>query len=463
MMDNSSNNEQKNSAASSVAAAAKTGKAIANIAKGAAHGGMYGAALAAAMSSKKWIIPVVALLLLPVILVAMLPSIIFGPPLTVDPENTEPSGIVSDEVLTQTILDMNDRISSVLSAGLDDTLARINADFITSGCDEKEINNPYGADIRFNANYLISLYCASKSDDVMSISVDDMISKLEASKGSLYSFTYSDSSRWEEVESDPEEAGEDADLEAEPPEPEYVEITTRTYTIAYSGEAYFGDEVFGVSDEQRDLAAQYAQNLSMLLQDGSYQVLSMSEFTDLGVSYEGIVFSDGETQVVYYNQMDERWKDLPYGTDDIGHYACGPTSMAIVVSSLTDEIVDPPHMAQWAYENGHWCSKSGSYHSVVPGAAEAWGLSCEPCSRDDPQKLVDALASGKLVVAIMGPGHFTRSGHFIVLRGVTSEGKILVADPYSYSRSAEEWDLSIFLDEASRYAANRSPFWIIGN
>ena len=91
------------------------------------------------------------------------------------------------------------------------------------------------------------------------------------------------------------------------------------------------------------------------------------------------------------------------------------------------------------------------------------GLSCEACSRDDPQKLVDALASGKLVVAIMGPGHFTRGGHFIVLRGVTSEGKILVADPVSYSRSDEEWDLSIFLEEASQYAANRSPFWIIGN
>ncbi len=462
MMD-SRNNGQKNSAASSVAAAAKTGKAIANIAKGAAHGGMYGAALAAASSSKKWLVPVLGVLLLPIILVAMLPSIIFGPPLTADPESTEPSGIVSDEVLTQTILDMNDRISGVLSEGLEDTLARIDEDFIASGRDEKEINNPYGADVRFNANYLISLYCASKSDDVMSISVDDMISKLKASKGSLYSFTYSDSSRMEEVENEPEEGDEETDPEAVPLEPEYVEVTTRTYTISYSGETYFGDEVFGISEEQRDLAAQYAQNLSMLLQDGSYQVLSMSEFTDLGVSYEGVVFSDGETQVVYYNQMDERWKDLPYGTDDIGHYACGPTSMAIVVSSLTDETVDPPHMAQWAYENGHWCSKSGSYHSVVPGAAEAWGLNCEPCSRDDPQKLVDALASGKLVVAIMGPGHFTRGGHFIVLRGVTAEGRILVADPVSYSRSETEWELSIFLDEASRYAVNRSPFWIIGN
>lgn len=461
----SRNQEQKQSAASTVASAAKTGKAISNIARGAAHGGMYGAALAAAVSSKKWLLPILALALIPIVLVALLPSIIFGTPLTTDPESTAPSGIVSDEVLTQTMMDLNDRISAALSVGLEDTLYRINEDFLSSGCDEKEVNNPYGSDVRFNANYLISLYCASKSEDVMSISVDDLIAKLEANKGKLYTITYSDSSRQEEVIPEPDESEEDSDpeAEAEPPEPEYITVTTRTYTISYNGEAFFGDEVFGVTDEQKNLAAQYAQNLSLLLHDGSYQVLSASEFTDLGVSYEGIVFTDGETQVVYYNQMDERWKDLPYGTDDIGHYACGPTSMAIVVSSLTDETVDPPHMAQWAYENGHWCSKSGSYHSVVPGAAEAWGLSCEPCSRDDPQKLVDALSSGKLVVAIMGPGHFTRSGHFIVLRGVTSEGKILVADPFSYSRSDEEWDLSIFLEEASRYAANRSPFWIISN
>ncbi len=90
------NNEQKSSAASTAAAAAKTGKAIANIAKGAAHGGLYGAALSAARSSKKWLVPVIALLFLPIVLVAMLPSIIFGSPLTTDPESTAPSGIVSD-------------------------------------------------------------------------------------------------------------------------------------------------------------------------------------------------------------------------------------------------------------------------------------------------------------------------------------------------------------------------------
>ena len=32
------------------------------------------------------------------------------------------------------------------------------------------------------------------------------------------------------------------------------------------------------------------------------------------------------------------------------------------------------------------------------------------------------------MILSMNPGHFTKSGHFIVLRGITSDGKILVND-----------------------------------
>ena len=97
-------------------------------------------------------------------------------------------------------------------------------------------------------------------------------------------------------------------------------------------------------------------------------------------------------------------------------------------------------MARWAYEHGYWCSKSGSYHTLIPGAAQAWGLSVEGCTASEPQRILDAMADGKLVVALMTKGHFTKSGHFIVLRGVQDE-KILVADPASYRRSQKVWDL----------------------
>ena len=455
--------QEKSSVESTVGGAAKTGKAIANIAKGAAVGGAHGAAVEAAKASKKWIAVIVALIALPIVIVAMLPSVIFGS-LLGDGTDT-PNGISDNAALIQNMTDINSGISMILSEGLTDVLDRIEADFAASGCDGKEINNPFGSDVVFNANAFVSQYCAYKDTDAASISQEDMEELLSANKGKLYSFTYTDEEREVTSESSFEdseaETSEDGSSEGETSETTYE--TIRVYTIAYNGEAYFADQVFHLSDAQKLLASQYAQNLTVLLGDGVYQGLSDTEFSAMGLSYDGVVFSDGSTQVVYYNQLDERWKYEPYGTDTIGGYACGPTSMSIVVSSLTSETVDPPHMAQWAYENGYWCSGSGSYHSLIPGAAEAWGLTVEGCTASEPQRIVDALTDGKLVVALMTKGHFTSSGHFIVLRGCTSGGKILVADPASYQRSEKSWDLAIILNEASKTAGAGGPFWIIGN
>ena len=180
-----------------------------------------------------------------------------------------------------------------------------------------------------------------------------------------------------------------------------------------------------------------------------------------GQSYEGVVFTDGGMEVMYYNQLDERWADVMYGTSStIGQGGCGTTSMAIVTSTLTGEAHDPVELARWSVANGHRCEGNGSYHSLIPAAAAAYGLSCG--KNLDAQGIVDALSSGKLVVVIMSKGHFTRGGHFIVLRGVTGEGKILVADPASYGRSEQEWDLSIIMDEANKAAGSGGPYWAIG-
>ena len=212
-----------------------------------------------------------------------------------------------------------------------------------------------------------------------------------------------------------------------------------------------GNEAGAVKDFQND----YGYNQTLGVHEKDYTEGS-------GKNYDGVTFADGQTKVVYFNQLDNRWANKPYGTDTIGSCACGPTSMSIVVSSLTGQTVDPPTMAEWAYENGYWCSGNGSYHTLIPGAAKHFGLSCESIGLDEPQKLVDALSSGKLVVALMAKGHFTTSGHYMVLRGVTKSGKILVADPASVSRSKREWDLSIILNEARRGASAGGPLWAIG-
>jgi hypothetical protein len=182
-----------------------------------------------------------------------------------------------------------------------------------------------------------------------------------------------------------------------------------------------------------------------------------------GVSYEGVTFADGNTAVVYFNQLDSRWEDEPYGLQGtIGSSGCGPTSLAIAVSTLSGRTVDPVQMSDWAYRNGYKCEGNGSYHSLIPEGAKHFGLTADGAGPGDAQKIADALATGKLVVVIMSKGHFTKGGHFIVLRGVTAEGKILVADPASRSRSDREWDLSVILNEANKNAGAGGPFWILG-
>jgi len=181
-----------------------------------------------------------------------------------------------------------------------------------------------------------------------------------------------------------------------------------------------------------------------------------------GTDYGDVTFSNAETPVVYYNQTDARWGNKAYGkTSTIGRAGCGPTALAIAVASLTSNQVTPYDVAQWSMENGGVCEGSGSYHSLITNGGRHYGLTVTSIGRDG-KKLVEALQGGKLVIAIMAKGHFTSSGHFIVLRGVTEDGKILVADPASVKRSNKEWDLNIITGEASRKVGSAGgPFWVM--
>lgn len=430
--------------------AIKTGKAISAAAKGAAVGGPYGAAagliLGASQHAKKILAVAAVVLMIPVLFILMLPSLIFG---GLADSGTPGRPVMNNAAaIEQNMTDIAYAVSQILGEGITAAEEQIAQDFASTDGDHYEVVNPYASDMAGNANIFVSQYCAAKGQELDTASLADMQTVLRQGKDSLYSFTRTCETRT--VEDD------------DPDTPDVVETKEEKwyiYTLKYNGEAHFADAVFHLTDDQKKLADAYAQNLSLFLGDGMFQY---TEYGGTTLSSIGDVrFTDGATEVVYFNQTDARYANKPYGTDNIGGYACGPTSMSIVVSSLTSDIVDPVEMSQWAYQHGYWCSKSGSYRTLIPGAAKAWGLPVEGCSPSEPQRILDALSNGKLVVAIMSKGHFTRSGHFIVLRGV-QDGKILVADPASYKRSNQSWDLSIILNEVSKLSGAGGPFWIIG-
>lgn len=188
-----------------------------------------------------------------------------------------------------------------------------------------------------------------------------------------------------------------------------------------------------------------------------------SEYADVGglSDYQGVTLGEGtETEVVYYNQLDSRWSAKKYGkSGTIGDAGCGPTALAMAVATLKDNSVTPPDVCKWSVDNGHRCEGSGSYHSLIPKGAEHYGLKVEKLGSSSKRELIKHLSEGKLIIVIMSKGHFTSNGHFILLRGITEDGKVLVADPASYKRSQKEWDISIILNEARSDASAGGPFW----
>ena len=320
------------SAAHTIRGAIKTGKAISSAAKGAAAGGPYGAVAGAVWAGRKHIgkiiVAVIALLMLPVLFVLMLPGLIFGGLTNAfSPSDPEIPILNSETAIIENANEITFTLNGILGEALDDVLARIEADFAASGADHMEVKNAYSGGPIYNANLFISQYCAAKDKDFESISLNDLAATLRENKQHLYSYTSKQEIR-ESTVTDPE-TGEETT----------VSETWMVYTVRYNGESYFSDVVFQLTDDQKELASDYASNLSLFLGDGLLQ--NLEAWTGNSITALGdVTFTDGITPVVYYNQLDERYAGKAYGTDNIGGYGCGPTAMAIVVSSLTDDTAE---------------------------------------------------------------------------------------------------------------------------
>lgn len=165
------------------------------------------------------------------------------------------------------------------------------------------------------------------------------------------------------------------------------------------------------------------------------------------------------TKIPLFLQYDRRWGMFSYGkSGTIANSGCGPTALAMVIVGLTGNTsVNPKVVCDWSYANGHRVEGVGSSWSLFPRGAVNWGIECNEISVT-ANAISGDLREGKPVIASMGVGHFTNSGHFIVLRGITENRKILVNDPNSIQRSQQEWDINIIIREAKgAWSFNAKP------
>ena len=141
----------------------------------------------------------------------------------------------------------------------------------------------------------------------------------------------------------------------------------------------------------------------------------------------------GGLAIPHYRQQDERWGSIAMWDVDHGYwttihaYGCAAASFAMVASYLTDTTIYPDEvnasigadkaggMNAW---QGDFYQASVNFNVQPPRHTNSWQEVKEAVENNQP-----------VIVHYVGGSLFTAAGHFIVIRGETSDGKFLVNDP----------------------------------
>lgn len=247
MMSQEQNNGKQT--ASMIEGAVKTGKAVAEFAKGLSSGP---AGTAVALWKNRHTVAkattaFAGFLLLPVLFLLMLPSVIFGG-LTAEQDTVI---LNNDGAIMENISQAQQTVWAVVYESHDEVVDEIQSEIALLGENERGIMvDPFTGSLNTNSLSLLSQYSASK--DYSEISIPDLEKTVRDGSDGLFSYSVSSSSS--------------TDAEGQT-------VTTYQYTVEYGGEEYFADEVFHLDDKAKEIAREYTANLSLYLYgsvDGSF-------------------------------------------------------------------------------------------------------------------------------------------------------------------------------------------------
>lgn len=136
---------------------------------------------------------------------------------------------------------------------------------------------------------------------------------------------------------------------------------------------------------------------------------------------------------VYYKQTDPEWQQtgLP-----IAGSGCGPTSMAMIFATKRDKTITPIDVATYLQSINSWDVQGLQWHGV-PKAAEKFGMKSNELGVDWERAKSELKAGKLLMVSGQGGEPFTSGGHLIVARGITDDGKIIIANPAQMTETPE--------------------------
>ena len=171
-------------------------------------------------------------------------------------------------------------------------------------------------------------------------------------------------------------------------------------------------------------------------------------------------------QPVSYLQTDPRWSKLPYQvpgeTATIGGSGCGPTCAAMLIETLTGQTFTPEDACAWALKKGFKALNQGTYYGYFVPQFKEFDIDCQQLNSANiyggangaaaiHNKAFDLLKQGYYLIACMGKGLWTNSGHFVVVWW--EDGKVMINDPASTKTERLNGDLNTFKSQVKYYWA----------
>ena len=196
-----------------------------------------------------------------------------------------------------------------------------------------------------------------------------------------------------------------------------------------------------MDDYPKDLRALFEKNKEARDFVLSYFIEKDKEHTiDLG-EYEF------QTEMPHFLQWDVRWGFTDYGGETVAYAGCGPVALSMVGYHLTRDAktFSPDKVVQFALDEGYCIPDAGTAWALMDEGAESLGLNVENLPLVEGV-LIEKLEAGEPIILIMGPGIFTGSGHFIVLRDY-KDGYFYINDPNSIIRTEKKWKFEEFSDQ----------------
>jgi len=172
---------------------------------------------------------------------------------------------------------------------------------------------------------------------------------------------------------------------------------------------------------------------------------------------------------VSYLQTDPQWKNIPYAvkgeSSTIGGSGCGPTAMAMVLATWADKSVTPKTECAWALKNGYKALNRGTFYGYFPPAAARYGLKCWQmnaatiygnASSKYHEWAKEEIDKGNLVIACMGKGLWTSSGHYVLVWRIDGN-LIYINDPASTRQARTRGNYAVFKQQVKFYWAIQCP------